>query len=113
MACSTADDRANITRTTDLLSQATGSRPVGWISPRGTPGPGTAGLLLEAGYTWQGDVFDDDRPYVVRDLLSGARYTWRGVRNYVRLDPAVEPGHLLLVHPPAMTRGSEPVILDP
>jgi peptidoglycan/xylan/chitin deacetylase (PgdA/CDA1 family) len=61
---STADDRANIARTTELLSQATGSRPVGWISPRGTPGPGTAGLLLAAGYTWQGDVFDDDRPYV-------------------------------------------------
>jgi starch synthase (maltosyl-transferring) len=39
-----------------------------------------------------------DEPYVVEDLLTGARYTWRGVRNYVRLDPAVEPGHLLLVH---------------
>jgi starch synthase (maltosyl-transferring) len=40
---------------------------------------------------------DDDEPYVVRDLLTGARYTWRGARNYVRLDPAVQPGHLLLV----------------
>ena len=40
---------------------------------------------------------DDDRPYVVRDLLSGARYTWRGVRNYVRLDPNETPGHVLLV----------------
>jgi starch synthase (maltosyl-transferring) len=40
----------------------------------------------------------DDEPYVVEDLLTGARYTWRGARNYVRLDPAIEPGHLLLVH---------------
>ena len=40
----------------------------------------------------------DDEPYVVEDLLTGARYSWRGVRNYVRLDPASEPGHLLLVH---------------
>jgi starch synthase (maltosyl-transferring) len=40
---------------------------------------------------------DDDRPYVVRDLLSGARYTWRGVRNYVRLDPNENPGHVFLV----------------
>ena len=40
---------------------------------------------------------DDDQPYVVRDLLSGARYTWRGVRNYVRLDPNEMPGHVLLV----------------
>jgi starch synthase (maltosyl-transferring) len=40
---------------------------------------------------------DDDETYVVRDLLSDARYTWRGVRNYVRLDPAETPGHVLLV----------------
>ena len=40
----------------------------------------------------------DDEPYVVEDLLTGARYSWRGSRNYVRLDPEREPGHLLLVH---------------
>jgi starch synthase (maltosyl-transferring) len=40
---------------------------------------------------------DDDQPYVVHDLLTDARYTWRGVRNYVRLDPAQQPGHVLLV----------------
>src|SRR6185437_8385657 len=28
-----------------------------------------------------------DAPYVVEDLLTGARYSWRGSRNYVRLDP--------------------------
>ena len=39
----------------------------------------------------------DDEPYVVHDLLTDERYTWRGVRNYVRLDPARQPGHLLLV----------------
>jgi hypothetical protein len=40
----------------------------------------------------------DDQSYVVEDLLTGAQYSWRGVRNYVRLDPAMEPGHVLLVH---------------
>jgi len=40
---------------------------------------------------------DDDEPYIVHDLLTGARYTWRGARNYVRLDPAEQPGHLFLV----------------
>jgi starch synthase (maltosyl-transferring) len=40
---------------------------------------------------------EPEQPYVVRDLLSGAEYTWRGVRNYVRLDPAAEPGHVFLV----------------
>ena len=38
------------------------------------------------------------QPYVVEDLLTGARYTWTGARNYVRLDPNVEPGHVLRVH---------------
>jgi starch synthase (maltosyl-transferring) len=37
-------------------------------------------------------------PYVVEDLLTGDRYTWRGVRNYVQIDPAVQPGHLLRIH---------------
>jgi starch synthase (maltosyl-transferring) len=40
---------------------------------------------------------DDDQPFVVHDLLTGARHSWRGVRNYVRLDPAERPGHVLLV----------------
>ncbi|HEY9225607.1 MAG TPA: hypothetical protein VIP11_03095, partial [Gemmatimonadaceae bacterium] len=42
---------------------------------------------------------DHEQPYTVEDLLTGVRYTWRGVRNYVRLDPAVEPGHLFVVNP--------------
>ena len=42
-----------------------------------------------------------DATYEVEDLLTGARYTWRGARNYVRLDPRVEPGHLLRVVRPA------------
>ncbi len=58
------EDRAHIAKTTALLASVTGSKPLGWISPRGTPGADTARLLLEAGYQWQGDVFDDDRPYV-------------------------------------------------
>jgi starch synthase (maltosyl-transferring) len=35
--------------------------------------------------------------YEVHDLLSGSRYTWRGARNYVRLDPTERVGHLLRV----------------
>jgi starch synthase (maltosyl-transferring) len=33
-----------------------------------------------------------DEGYLVEDLLTGARYGWRGSRNYVRLDPAVGQG---------------------
>jgi starch synthase (maltosyl-transferring) len=38
-----------------------------------------------------------DEAYEMADLLTGARYTWRGARNYVRLDPAERVGHLFRV----------------
>jgi starch synthase (maltosyl-transferring) len=40
-------------------------------------------------------AFDADQPYQVHDLLSGQRYIWRGRFNYVRLDPARSPAHVL------------------
>jgi starch synthase (maltosyl-transferring) len=40
---------------------------------------------------------DDEEAYVVHDLLTDARYTWRGVRNFVRLDPHEQPGHVLVI----------------
>ncbi|MGH7822840.1 MAG: maltotransferase domain-containing protein [Candidatus Binatia bacterium] len=44
-----------------------------------------------------------DQAYVVEDLLTGDRYTWMGVRNYVHLDPAAgQVAHVLrLVRGPA------------
>jgi starch synthase (maltosyl-transferring) len=35
--------------------------------------------------------------YEVHDLLNDARYTWRGRRNYVELDPQIQPAHIFLV----------------
>jgi starch synthase (maltosyl-transferring) len=35
--------------------------------------------------------------YHVYDLLSDARYTWRGRQNYVELDPRIQPAHIFLV----------------
>jgi starch synthase (maltosyl-transferring) len=39
----------------------------------------------------------DDATYTVEDLLDGARYTWRGRHNYVKLDPAERVAHLFVV----------------
>jgi len=36
-------------------------------------------------------------PYMVEDLLTGARYTWHGEHNWVRLDPHSQPAHVLRV----------------
>jgi Polysaccharide deacetylase len=58
------EERANIARCTALLEKASGCKVVGWLSPRGTSRAETPRLLAEAGYTWYGDVFDDDLPYV-------------------------------------------------
>ena len=35
--------------------------------------------------------------YEVHDLLSDAIYTWRGRRNYVELDPEIQPAHIFRV----------------
>jgi starch synthase (maltosyl-transferring) len=35
--------------------------------------------------------------YQVHDLLSDARYLWRGRRNYVELDPEIQPAHIFRV----------------
>ena len=58
------EERANIARCTALLEKASGRKVVGWLSPRGTSRAETPRLLAEVGYTWYGDVFDDDLPYV-------------------------------------------------
>ena len=39
----------------------------------------------------------DDAAFGVEDLLTGAQYVWRGPRNYVRIDPAWQPGHLFRI----------------
>ena len=35
--------------------------------------------------------------YQVHDLLSDARYVWHGPRNYVELDPEIQPAHIFRV----------------
>jgi starch synthase (maltosyl-transferring) len=37
----------------------------------------------------------EDQMFEVEDLLTGVRHTWRGSRNYVRLDPSERVGHVL------------------
>jgi starch synthase (maltosyl-transferring) len=38
-----------------------------------------------------------DQSYQVHDLLTDARYLWRGARNYVELNPSVLPAHIFKV----------------
>ncbi|HEX2836090.1 MAG TPA: alpha-1,4-glucan--maltose-1-phosphate maltosyltransferase [Thermoanaerobaculia bacterium] len=40
---------------------------------------------------------DPQRNYQVHDLLSGARHSWHGPRNFVKLDPSVVPAHIFRI----------------
>ncbi len=60
------------------------------------------------------DVVEGTETYVVRDLLDDTSYSWRGPWNYVRLDPAGVPAHVMLVEreargltPPHSDAGSD------
>lgn len=48
-----------------------------------------------------------EEPYQVHDLLSDARYTWMGQRNYVQLNPGVMPAHIFRVRRRAGDTGWE------
>ena len=45
---------------------------------------------------WEMGIEPRER-YVVEDLLDGARYTWRGEWNFVKLDPTERAAHILVV----------------
>jgi len=40
---------------------------------------------------------DANRPFQVHELLSNARYTWHGARNYVQLNPHIVPAHIFRI----------------
>jgi hypothetical protein len=40
---------------------------------------------------------EPDAPFTVRDELNGAKYPWRGARNFVMLDPARTPAHVFAI----------------
>lgn len=60
------DDERHVARTTALFRETLGRQPAGWISPRATSGDDTIRRLIRHGYTWHGDVLDDDLPYLQR-----------------------------------------------
>jgi starch synthase (maltosyl-transferring) len=49
----------------------------------------------------------EDEAYEVEDLLTDERYTWKGSKHYVRLDPKDRVGHVLRVHRPGQELDEE------
>jgi len=42
---------------------------------------------------------DENAEYQVTDLLTDQTFTWRGRRNFIKLDPHSMPAHILSVKP--------------
>jgi starch synthase (maltosyl-transferring) len=42
--------------------------------------------------------FDEVESFQVHDLLTDARYSWSGPRNYVELDPRSVPVHIFRIN---------------
>src|SRR5690348_13738046 len=63
---SAEDQRAEIRAVNKIVKEVTGKQPVGWVSPGGHHTEETLGILADEGYTWNGDLCDDDLPYVVQ-----------------------------------------------
>ena len=73
------EERARLTRTTEIIAKVAGKRPAGWFSlarpgdkfAGGAVSPHTIDLLLEGGYDYFGNGLADDAPhYWVSDFAS-------------------------------------------
>ncbi len=62
-------ERKRITDAVEIIRNCSGSRPLGWHS-RSTATPNTRRLLVENGFTYDSDAYNDDLPYL---LLSHGR----------------------------------------
>ncbi|MCB2189082.1 MAG: polysaccharide deacetylase family protein [Deltaproteobacteria bacterium] len=59
-----AHERAVIAKTVAVIKDAAGVRPVGWHT-KGAPSPLTRRLLVEGGFLYDSDAYDDDLPHLI------------------------------------------------
>jgi starch synthase (maltosyl-transferring) len=52
---------------------------------------------------------DGTEPYQVEDLITGERFTWRGARNFVMLEPNSRPAHIFRVRRLIGTVGAQTI----
>lgn len=68
---SAAEEAADLDRSIAAITQATGIAPQGFFC-RGSESPWTRELLLQRGFLYTSNAFDDDLPYYDRSLAAGA-----------------------------------------
>ena len=57
-------EREEMERGIDIITRLSGAAPRGWRSPAAEFSPITMGLLLEKGFSYSSNFFDDDSPYL-------------------------------------------------
>ena len=57
-------EREEMDRGIEIIERLTGARPAGWRSPAAEFSPITLPLLLEKGFSYSSNMFDDDSPYL-------------------------------------------------
>ncbi len=58
------EEREEMERGIEIIQRLTGRKPVGWRSPAAEFSPITMSLLLEKGFRYSSNFFDDDSPYL-------------------------------------------------
>ena len=58
------EERDEMARGIEIIEQLSGRRPAGWRSPAAEFSPITMPLLLEQGFRYSSNFFDDDSPYL-------------------------------------------------
>lgn len=74
------EQRAEARACIEVIRDCVGERPVGWVGPGNLVTAETLGIVAEEGYTWCGDAFDDDVPYIA--LAGGKRIAVIPKLNY-------------------------------
>lgn len=59
------EERSAIVKAVASIEQATGQRPLGYMSPGPRPSPNTLEICASLGFKWSGDYCDSDIPYVI------------------------------------------------
>ncbi|GAA2073054.1 hypothetical protein [Microbacterium hatanonis] len=68
---SAGEERAYVEETTAVVSQTTGTTPVGWFGPERASTPRTTSVLADAGFRWIGDWPLDEAPVQLEGAAAG------------------------------------------
>lgn len=94
------EERALIRRTVAAIEAATGRRPVGWHT-RSASNPHTRALLVEEGFLYDSDAYNDDTPYAT-EVATAA-----GPRRHLVLPYAFDTNDMQFQHTQRFATGRE------